>query len=150
VLFDPAPGGALVRACTGQYKVETAPRCLAHLGAPGARRGVRARGAPPARRPPIAAGAWYNYLDGGFSVLGVRFGGLKSVPFGLPDGLFSRRSPLAEESSGPGQGGTQSPSPNQTPISAPRTYGWIGQGPSSGFCDLTPATLGVFASLDRF
>jgi hypothetical protein len=28
--------------------------------------------------------------------------------------------------------------------------GWIGQGPSSGFCDLTPATLGVFASLDRF
>jgi hypothetical protein len=29
-------------------------------------------------------------------------------------------------------------------------YGWIGQQPSSGFCDLTPATLGVFASLDRF
>jgi hypothetical protein len=30
------------------------------------------------------------------------------------------------------------------------TYGWIGQQPSSGFINLTPATLGVFASLDRF
>jgi hypothetical protein len=31
-----------------------------------------------------------------------------------------------------------------------RVYGWTGQQSSSGFCDLTPATLGVFASLDRF
>ena len=30
------------------------------------------------------------------------------------------------------------------------TYGWIGQQSSSGLSDLTPATLGVFASLDRF
>ena len=29
-------------------------------------------------------------------------------------------------------------------------YGWTGQQPSSGFFDQTPATLGVFASLDRF
>jgi hypothetical protein len=29
-------------------------------------------------------------------------------------------------------------------------YGWTGQRSSSGFFDLTPATLGVFASLDRF
>jgi hypothetical protein len=31
-----------------------------------------------------------------------------------------------------------------------KKYGWIGQEPSSGFSDQTPATLGVFASLDRF
>jgi hypothetical protein len=30
------------------------------------------------------------------------------------------------------------------------TYGWTGQQSSSGFCDRPPATLGVFASLDRF
>jgi hypothetical protein len=29
-------------------------------------------------------------------------------------------------------------------------YGWIGQQSGSGFCDRPPATLGVFASLDRF
>jgi hypothetical protein len=29
-------------------------------------------------------------------------------------------------------------------------YGWTGQQSSSGFCDRPPATLGVFASLDRF
>jgi hypothetical protein len=29
-------------------------------------------------------------------------------------------------------------------------YGWTGQESSSGFCDRPPATLGVFASLDRF
>jgi hypothetical protein len=29
-------------------------------------------------------------------------------------------------------------------------YGWTGQRSSSGFFDLPPATLGVFASLDRF
>jgi hypothetical protein len=29
-------------------------------------------------------------------------------------------------------------------------YGWTGQQPSSGFFDRPPATLGVFASLDRF
>jgi hypothetical protein len=29
-------------------------------------------------------------------------------------------------------------------------YGWTGQQSGSGFCDLTPATLRVFASLDRF
>ena len=34
-------------------------------------------------RPPTAAGVWYKHLDGGFPVQGVRFGGLKSVPFGL-------------------------------------------------------------------
>jgi hypothetical protein len=34
-------------------------------------------------RPPTAAGAWYKHLDGGFPVQGVRFGGLKSVKFGL-------------------------------------------------------------------
>jgi hypothetical protein len=28
-------------------------------------------------------------------------------------------------------------------------YGWIGQQSGSGFCDRLPATLGVFASLDR-
>jgi hypothetical protein len=51
------------------------------LGAPGARCGVR--GAPPARS--IAAGGWYNHLDGGLPVLvGVQFGGLKAVQFGLP------------------------------------------------------------------
>jgi site-specific DNA-cytosine methylase len=30
------------------------------------------------------------------------------------------------------------------------TYGWTGQESSSGFCEQTPAALGVFASLDRF
>jgi hypothetical protein len=40
-------------------------------------------GALPAR-PPIAAGGWYNHLDGGFPVLGVRFGGLKSVSASVP------------------------------------------------------------------
>jgi hypothetical protein len=41
-------------------------------------------------RPPIAAGVWYKYkhtthkhLYGRFPVQGVRFGGLKSAPFGL-------------------------------------------------------------------
>jgi hypothetical protein len=34
-------------------------------------------------RPPIAAGVWSKHLDGGFPVPGARFGGLKSVPFGL-------------------------------------------------------------------
>jgi hypothetical protein len=29
-------------------------------------------------------------------------------------------------------------------------YGWIGQQSGSGFCDQTPATLGVFAALGRF
>jgi hypothetical protein len=29
-------------------------------------------------------------------------------------------------------------------------YGWTGQQSGSGFCDRHPATLGVFASLDRF
>jgi hypothetical protein len=57
---------------------------LAHFGAPGgARRGVR-RGARPARPPRTAAGVWHKHLDGGFPVQGVRFGGIKSVPFGLP------------------------------------------------------------------
>jgi hypothetical protein len=37
-----------------------------------------------------------------------------------------------------------------TERAAPGQYGWIGQQPSSGFCDRPPATLGVFASLDRF
>jgi hypothetical protein len=35
-------------------------------------------------RPPIAAGVWYKHLDGGFPVQGVRFGGLKSAQFHLP------------------------------------------------------------------
>jgi hypothetical protein len=52
---------------------------LAHFGAPGARRGY-AKFSP---RPPTAAGVWYKHLDGGFPVQGVRFGGLKSVKFGL-------------------------------------------------------------------
>jgi hypothetical protein len=30
------------------------------------------------------------------------------------------------------------------------TYGWMPHNASFGFLDLTPATLGVFASLDRF
>jgi hypothetical protein len=43
-------------------------------------------------RPPIAAGGWYNHLDGGLPVpragtggwgCGLRFGGLKAVKFGL-------------------------------------------------------------------
>jgi hypothetical protein len=34
-------------------------------------------------RPPIAVGVWYKHLDGGLPVLGVRFGGLKAVRFGL-------------------------------------------------------------------
>jgi hypothetical protein len=52
---------------------------LAHFGAPGARRGYSKFSS----RPPTAAGVWYKHLDGGFPVQGVRFGGLKSVKFGL-------------------------------------------------------------------
>jgi hypothetical protein len=42
---------------------------------------------------------------------------------------------------------------NQPPIhtqSTPNPYGWTGQRSSSCFFDRPPATLGVFASLDRF
>jgi hypothetical protein len=37
-----------------------------------------------------------------------------------------------------------------TGAARPGAYGWIGQQPGSGFSDQSPATLGVFASLDRF
>jgi hypothetical protein len=51
-------------------------------------------------RPPIAAGVWYKHLDGGFPVLGARFGDLKSVKFGLaPVGRLSRGTQLARHTS---------------------------------------------------
>jgi hypothetical protein len=59
---------------------------LAHFGAPGARRGVR--GAPPAR-PSRLVSDTSSSLDGGLPVLGVWFGGLKSIRFGL----VTRRAP---------------------------------------------------------
>jgi hypothetical protein len=39
---------------------------------------------------------------------------------------------------------------SRCPHFLPLAYGWTGQQSGSGFINLTPATPGVFASLDRF
>jgi hypothetical protein len=44
------------------------------------------RGARPARPPRLVSGTSTSVVDGGFPVQGVRFGGLKSVRFGLKPG----------------------------------------------------------------
>jgi hypothetical protein len=44
----------------------------------------------------------------------------------------------------------EAPPPAKDPNADRLKYGWSGQQSGSGFCVLTPATLGVFASLDRF